>query len=105
RAAGARRMAATVPGAPRRLRRGGAPGAPDGLAVLAFAMLPALVVADLPGTSEAETERIRLPFRLWLLPTTALLPAADRRRWLLARADIGRFVNCLHLTGWRRRPM
>ncbi|MFE2025798.1 hypothetical protein ACFW9V_11725 [Streptomyces hygroscopicus] len=98
--AGARRMAVAVPGALRRLRRGGAPGAPDGLVVLAAAALLALVVADLSGMSKAETERIWLPFLLWLLPTTALLPAADRRRWLLAQAGIGLLVNHLLLTGW-----
>ncbi|WP_069867171.1 hypothetical protein [Streptomyces sp. SPMA113] len=101
--AGVRRMLSAVPDAVRRLRPGGpgAPGGvPDGLVVLAFAALLALVVADLSGMSKAETERIWLPFILWLLPTTALLPAVDRRRWLLAQACLALLVNHLLLTGW-----
>ncbi|MFE2188773.1 hypothetical protein ACFXB5_51420, partial [Streptomyces sp. NPDC059455] len=78
----------------------GGPGAPDGLVVLTFAALLALVVADLSGMSKAETERIWLPFLVWLLPTTALLPARDRRRWLLVQACLSLLVNHLLLTGW-----
>ncbi|MBI0380240.1 hypothetical protein JBE27_29215, partial [Streptomyces albiflaviniger] len=97
--AGARRMLSAVPDAARRLRPGG-PGAPDGLVVLTFAALLALVVADLSGMSKAETERIWLPFLVWLLPTTALLPARDRRRWLLVQSCLSLLVNHLLLTGW-----
>ncbi|MBU3868399.1 hypothetical protein KN815_31445 [Streptomyces sp. 4503] len=97
--AGARRMLTAVPETVRRLRPGG-PGAPDGLVVPAFAVLLALVVADLSGMSKAETERIWLPFLVWLLPTAALLPAIDRRRWLMAQACLGLLVNHLLLTGW-----
>ncbi|CAM5236879.1 Membrane protein OS=Streptomyces antimycoticus OX=68175 GN=SSPO_030370 PE=4 SV=1 [Streptomyces antimycoticus] len=68
--------------------------------VLTFAVLLALAVADLSGMSKAETERIWLPFLVWLLPTAALLPAVDRRRWLVAQACLGLLVNHLLLTGW-----
>ncbi|WP_262699363.1 MULTISPECIES: hypothetical protein [Streptomyces] len=123
--AGARRMLSAVPDAARRLRAGkpggqggsgiqggpggqggqGGPGpdgrgAPDGLVVLTFAALLALLVADLSGMSKAETERIWLPFLVWLLPTTALLPARDRRRWLLVQTCLSLLVNHLLLTGW-----
>ncbi|MET7901176.1 hypothetical protein ABZS86_06760 [Streptomyces sp. NPDC005355] len=97
--AGARRMVPAAPGALRRLR-GGSTGTPDALVVLSFAALLALAVADLSGMSKAETERIWLPFVVWLLPTTALLPALDLRRWLLVQAAVAFLVNHLLLTSW-----
>ncbi|MGR3933984.1 hypothetical protein [Streptomyces sp. BRA346] len=100
--AGARRAVGAAPGAVRRLRRGdlGDEGGADGLVVLVFAALLALATADLSGMSKAETERIWLPFVLWLLPAAALLPARDLRRWLAAQAGLALLVNHLLLTGW-----
>ncbi|MFI0777048.1 hypothetical protein [Streptomyces sp. NPDC021212] len=100
--AGARRAAGAVPGAVRRLRGGGDGdhGGADGLVVLVLAALLALATADLSGMSKAETERIWLPFVLWLLPSAALLPARDLRRWLAAQAGLALLVNHLLLTGW-----
>ncbi|MBL1099983.1 hypothetical protein [Streptomyces coffeae] len=97
--AGARRVVVAAPGAVRRLRGGGS-GGPDSLVVLTFAALLALTVADLSGMSKAETERIWLPFLLWLLPGAALLPARDRRHWLMVQATVALLVNHLLLTGW-----
>ncbi|MEU6547417.1 hypothetical protein [Streptomyces sp. NPDC046859] len=72
---------------------------PDGrLGVLVLAALAALLVADLSGMSKAETERIWLPFALWLLPATAFLTGA--RGWLAAQALVALLVNHLLLTGW-----
>ncbi|WP_223180181.1 hypothetical protein [Streptomyces griseicoloratus] len=96
---------ATVAG----LRRTGAvlvrrhAGAPDRaaevrLSILVSAALLALLVADLSGMSKAETERIWLPFALWLLPACALLPRA--RPWLTAQAVLALLLNHLLLTGW-----
>ncbi|MGW2337192.1 hypothetical protein ACWCXS_24865 [Streptomyces sp. NPDC001685] len=68
------------------------------LAVLVLAALAALLVADLSGMSKAETERIWLPFALWLLPATAFLTGA--RGWLAAQALLALTVNHLLLTGW-----
>ncbi len=48
------------------------------LALLVFAALLALLVADLSGMSKAETERIWLPFAMWLLAACAFLPQAPR---------------------------
>ncbi|CAM5268894.1 hypothetical protein STENM223S_01006 [Streptomyces tendae] len=45
------------------------------LAFLVAAALLALLAADLSGMSKAETERIWLPFALWILPSCAFLPA------------------------------
>ncbi|MEU0008739.1 hypothetical protein ABZ079_31915 [Streptomyces sp. NPDC006314] len=68
------------------------------LAVLVVAALLALLAADLSGMSKAETERIWLPFALWLLPACAFLPR--RRAWLAAQAVLALLLNHLLLTGW-----
>jgi methylthioxylose transferase len=68
------------------------------LAVLVLAALLALLVADLSGMSKAETERIWLPFALWLLPAGAWLTGA--RGWLAAQAVLALLLNHLLLTGW-----
>ncbi|WP_374701515.1 hypothetical protein [Streptomyces maremycinicus] len=113
-AAGLRRTAATL----RRARGKGLPR-PDGphrsgpysgphsgphsgpdarLALLVAAALLALLVADLSGMSKAETERIWLPFALWLLPACAFLTRP--RVWLAAQAILALLLNHLLLTGW-----
>ncbi|MFD5321352.1 hypothetical protein [Streptomyces sp. NPDC127098] len=77
-------------------RRGGR------LAVLVGAGVLAIVVADLSGMSKAETERIWLPFALWLLPACVALPGGgDRSRWwLAAQGATALVVNHLWLTRW-----
>ena len=74
----------------------GTPGAR--LAILVAAALLALLVADLSGMSKAETERIWLPFAVWLLPACAFLP--HPRAWLTAQAVLALLLNHLLLTGW-----
>ncbi|MEU3244072.1 MULTISPECIES: hypothetical protein [unclassified Streptomyces] len=74
------------------------PAAEPRLALLALAALLALLAADLSGMSKAETERIWLPFAMWLLPAGALLPRA--RAWLVAQAVLALLLNHLLLTGW-----
>ncbi|MGW8374767.1 hypothetical protein [Streptomyces sp. ODS28] len=83
--AGLRRAAA--------LRRGA-------LVTLATGALAALLLADASGLSKAETERIWLPFTLWLLPLAALLPRGTVRWWLTAQATLALAVNHLLMTGW-----
>nr|WP_245900436.1 hypothetical protein [Prauserella shujinwangii] len=78
----------------RRLRGWGAVTALTGAALLA------ILVADLSGLSKAEVERIWLPFTVWLLPATALLPAGSRRWWLAGQAVTALAVNHLVLTIW-----
>ncbi|WP_432188841.1 hypothetical protein [Streptomyces sp. Tue6028] len=68
------------------------------LALLVLAALLALLVADLSGMSKAETERIWLPFAMWLLAAGALLPRP--RGWLAAQAVLALLLNHLLLTGW-----
>ncbi|MEV0174726.1 hypothetical protein AB0I00_26845 [Streptomyces sp. NPDC050803] len=73
-------------------------GADVRLAVLVCAALLALLVADLSGMSKAETERIWLPFAVWLLPACAFLTGV--RGWLAAQAGLALLVNHVLLTGW-----
>ncbi|MER5408754.1 hypothetical protein [Streptomyces sp. NPDC002769] len=73
-------------------------GMPLRLAVLVVAALLALLVADLSGMSKAETERIWLPFAVWMLAATALLP--HPRIWLVTQATLALLLNHLLLTGW-----
>ena len=56
----------------------------------------AILAADLSGLSKAETERIWLPFAVWLLAGTARLD----KRWLTAQAATALAVNHLVLTNW-----
>ncbi|QKZ18399.1 glycosyltransferase family 39 protein [Streptomyces chartreusis] len=93
---------ATPPG----LRRAGAvlvrprtePPGHAHLALLVASALLALLVADLSGMSKAETERIWLPFAVWLLPACAFL--SRPRVWLTAQAVLALLLNHLLLTGW-----
>lgn len=89
-AAGLRRTGVVI------VRRRGA--ATFRLAVLVLGALVAMLVADLSGMSKAETERIWLPFALWLLPACALLTRP--RAWLAAQAVLALLLNHLLLTGW-----
>ncbi|MDT0420843.1 hypothetical protein [Streptomyces evansiae] len=68
------------------------------LAFLVCAALVALLAADLSGMSKAETERIWLPFTVWLPPAAALLPGP--RLWLTAQAVLALLLNHLLLTSW-----
>jgi len=93
--AGLRRAGTRLP----ELRGGLRAAAPQPrLALLVFAALLALLVADLSGMSKAETERIWLPFAMWLLPACAFLPRP--RAWLTAQATLALLLNHLLLTGW-----
>ncbi|WP_432215827.1 hypothetical protein [Streptomyces hygroscopicus] len=100
--AGLRRVFVAAPTALRGLRPSAGPlRAPsDRLAVLVLAVLLALLVADLSGMSKAETERIWLPFAVWLPAACAVLPAARRRTWLTSQAVLALLVNHLLYTGW-----
>ncbi|MFJ4578405.1 hypothetical protein [Streptomyces echinatus] len=79
-------------------RRRTAPRAEVRLALLVAAALLALLAADLSGMSKAETERIWLPFAMWLLPACALLPRP--RLWLTAQTVLALALNHLLITGW-----
>ncbi|MER7839061.1 hypothetical protein ABTY98_25080 [Streptomyces sp. NPDC096040] len=91
-AAGLRRAGATL------IHRRTAGSAPTRLAFLVTVALLALLVADVSGMSKAETERIWLPFAMWLLPACAFLPRP--RAWLTAQALLALLLNHLLFTGW-----
>jgi len=59
-----------------------------------------VVIADVSALSKAETERIWLPFAVWLLAATALLPGRGHRWWLGAQAVLALGIVHLVLTNW-----
>ncbi|MEJ7651378.1 MAG: hypothetical protein WKF57_20390 [Nakamurella sp.] len=69
-------------------------------ALLTAATAIAVLLADLSGLSKAETERIWLPFGVWLLCGVVVL--SQRWRWRLLVLQIGTalLVNHLLLTHW-----
>lgn len=73
---------------------------PEALGVFIIAMLLAIAAADLSGMSKAETERIWLPFTVWLPAAAALLPRGDHRYWLAAQAALALALNHLLMTSW-----
>ncbi len=72
----------------------------SGLELVVFAALLAIVCADLSMLSKAETERIWLPFTVWLTAAGALLPAPSRRWWLAVNVIGALALNHLILTNW-----
>jgi len=71
-----------------------------GLNLLVLAALTAIVFADLSMLSKAETERIWLPFEVWLTAAPALLPVASRRWWLGLNVAGALLLNHVILTNW-----
>jgi hypothetical protein len=98
-AAGLRRALAGLPAAAGGLLRAPSREAPTTVLLVA-AGLGAIAVATLSGMSKGETERIWLPFVLWLVPAAALLPDRHHRGWLAAQGATALLVNHLLLTGW-----
>jgi hypothetical protein len=70
------------------------------LALLPLAALAGMVISDLSGFVLGETERIWLPFVLWLLPATASLPARSHRFWLTLSALLAIAVEVSVRTPW-----
>jgi hypothetical protein len=97
--AGLRRAVCEMWPAVKRLRRA-APVGRGALSVLVAAALVMMLLADVSGMSKAETERIWLPFAVWLLPACALLPRRVHRCALAVQAALALVANHLLLTGW-----
>lgn len=72
----------------------------SGLHLLVLGALAAIVFADVSMLSKAETERIWLPFEVWLPAAGALLPAGGRRWWLGLNVIGALLLNHLILTNW-----
>lgn len=72
----------------------------SGLHVLVLAAVAAILCADLSMLSKAETERIWLPFMVWLTAAPALLPRSSHRCWLAANIVGALVINHFILTNW-----
>lgn len=71
-----------------------------GLHLLVLGALLAIICANLSMLSKAETERIWLPFMVWLTAAGALLPARSQRWWLAVNVIGALALNHLILTNW-----
>ncbi len=71
-----------------------------GLNLLVLGALAAIVCADLSMLSKAETERIWLPFMIWLTAAPALLPPRSHRWWLAVNVIGALALNHFILTNW-----
>ncbi|TRW86354.1 hypothetical protein FK535_07815 [Mycolicibacterium sp. 018/SC-01/001] len=72
----------------------------SGVHLVVLGALLAIVAADLSRLSKAETERIWLPFMVWLVASAALLPRPSHRWWLALNVIGALAVNHLILTNW-----
>jgi hypothetical protein len=72
----------------------------SGLHLLILAVLLAIGCADLSMLSKAETERIWLPFTVWLTAAPALLPPRSDRLWLALNIIGELLLNSLIFTHW-----
>ena len=72
----------------------------SGLHLLVLAAMVAILCADLSMLSKAETERIWLPFTVWLTAAPALLTAQSQRFWLAANVICALAINHFILTNW-----
>jgi hypothetical protein len=70
------------------------------LAVVPLAALAGMVVSDLTGLVRGETERIWLPFTVWLPVAAAFLPQRQRRWWLAASVVVAVAVEVGIRTEW-----
>jgi hypothetical protein len=71
-----------------------------GLHLVLMAALLAILCADLSMLSKAETERIWLPFTIWLTAAPALLPPRSHRWWLALNVIGALALNHFILTNW-----
>jgi methylthioxylose transferase len=72
----------------------------SGVHMVVLGALAAIVFADLSMLSKAETERIWLPFTIWLTAAAALLPPRSARWWLAINVVGALLLNHLILTNW-----
>jgi hypothetical protein len=72
----------------------------NGFDILMAAFVVVVVAADLSALSKAETERIWLPFAVWLVAAPAFLPRHSHRFCLGVQAVGALLINSLILTTW-----
>lgn len=71
-----------------------------GARTLALGSLGAVLLAAVSGLSKGETERIWLPFAVWVLVATVTLPRRSARWWLAAQAATGLLLEHLLWPPW-----
>ena len=84
----------------RRVVAGALRGNRSPVVVLPLLAVVAMIAADLSGLSKGEVERIWLPFAIWVLAATPMLPERGRRSWLIGPAVVAVLINSLLLTAW-----
>ncbi len=72
----------------------------SGLHLVVLGALLAILFADLSMLSKAETERIWLPFTVWLTAAAAMLPPRSHRWWLILNIVGALALNHFILTNW-----
>jgi hypothetical protein len=72
----------------------------NGFNILMAAFVVVVLSADLSALSKAETERIWLPFAVWLIAAPAVLPRRSHRFCLSVQAMGALLINSLILTTW-----
>ena len=72
----------------------------SGIHLLVLAALIAILCGDLSMLSKAETERIWLPFTIWLTAAPALLPRSAHRWWLAVNVAGALLLNHVIYTNW-----
>jgi hypothetical protein len=72
----------------------------NGFDLLMAAFVVVVLAADLSALSKAETERIWLPFAVWLIAAPAVLPRRSHRFCLSLQAIGALLINSLILTTW-----
>jgi methylthioxylose transferase len=72
----------------------------SGLHLVLLAALLAILCADLSMLSKAETERIWLPFTVWLVAAAALTPPRSHRWWLALNVVGALLINSFIFTNW-----
>ena len=70
------------------------------LLVLPLAAIVGMAISDGSGLVLGETERIWLPFVVWLLPATATLPPRSQRFWLAVSALLAITVEVMVRSPW-----
>lgn len=68
--------------------------------LLVIGAVAAVVMADLSQLSKAETERIWLPFAMWMLLAPAVLPQRTHKFWLALQVTAALAINHLLFTNW-----
>jgi hypothetical protein len=70
------------------------------LALLPVAALAGILISDVSGLVRGETERIWLPFYVWVLTATAFVPRRQRRWWLLLSVVLAIGIEVVVRTEW-----